>query len=326
MNNRQVIGVIVGAVIIFYVLQKRAIAQTRTRIPGSSGAIRPGSATNRPGILGVNGADSSLINTFANALKSILGVSTDKKTSSGGTGAGGGMSSPSPNSGTAANQGQITNAQINPSLNFGSYVGLNGQLYNIDGQALDDNGRPIPGEFDNSGTGPAGAGINFDNTIATNPLEFGNPNDPGSAMYGVVIPINTPGLVTIPNQSGSGDYIAQLQEAADASSGYPPADASLTALPSTPIGQWVDPNTDYSLSIVPDPSQNPSDGSGTANRTDPGVPPDSMVSDPNSDLGSVGNTFDPTGPTSVDPSLNDYSTGGDVFESTVSDYNTTYGY
>lgn len=261
MDKKTLLFVGGGVLVIYLIYQRRKQEQAYY-------ATQP--LVNRPGTLGTNGPDStmnSIANLFGSALNVIKGLTKNNTTdgkSSGGVGTGSGTGG-SAAGGPGQNQGRLTNTQPNP-VNLGSYVGLDGQLYNKDGQALDDNGNVIAGVYDNSGTGPSGAGINADNTIAANPLTF---TDNTSPMFGVVAPLNT-GALSIPVQpdGGNGSMIQSII-ASSQSSGVPSGSqlAGGSNLPASAIGEsWIPPIPGYA-GLIPDPQITGADESGTANRT-----------------------------------------------------------
>jgi hypothetical protein len=167
-------------------------------------------------------------NPLNNLLKALQDALTGK-----GSGGGLGLGASGSGSGSAASpskSGGVGTGNFNGG-NFGSYV-VAGQLYDANGNGLDENGNIIPGVYDNSGLGPAGAGINFDGSIATNPLEYST---------GAVISLNTPSLdMAVDNvytQNPGGDTQGLLADARASQDNAPPLDPDLTAalLPSTPL-------------------------------------------------------------------------------------------
>lgn len=193
--------------------------------------------------------------------------------------------------------------------NLGTYV-VNGQPYNADGQAIDANGNPIPGVYDNTGLGPAGAGINSDGTIASNPLEISD-----GPLFGTVVALNTSDIAPVSTPSTSG---SDLLAAAYASPDYTPP----------PL-----PSTDLSSAALPDTTGD--DGFGTqdiptAPSSVPSVDPSTFVDDSTPPPVAVDASSDPSVTASVDdssafdPSLYfDPNAGGGTVDTFVDAYGMT---
>jgi hypothetical protein len=184
MKSETKIGVAIlggGAALWYFMQPGKALAAVRrpnTPLVGRSTNRSP--TTGQPITSATLGGLLSLLDKLKGDGKGGGGLSA-------GAGSGGGGTNASGNGRLPGDNGPILPPGLNGG-NFGTYV-VNGQPYDDFGRALDDNGQVMPGIWDNTGMGPAGAGINSDGSIAVNPLTN---EDVSSPYYGTVIPMNDP--------------------------------------------------------------------------------------------------------------------------------------
>lgn len=177
--------------------------------------------------------------TLGSLLSSLLRGITGGSSGGASFGAGAAGSGSTGSGGQTRSSGGLNpNGDVASSGNFGDYV-VNGQVYDANGNALDDNGNIIPGVFDNSGLGPAGAGINANGTLAADPLTI---SDPSSALYGTVVDLNLP-TATNGLQLPTGDSGQDIsgQAAGLSPSGDLPSTSIPTVVPVLASTDYVNP-------------------------------------------------------------------------------------
>ena len=202
MSNGEKIGVVgvLATIGVFWYTSKANAAVLKAPVT----ALKPVTSPTSNGLLGALGK------LAAGLVSGIGGGSGGASSGSGGSsGTGGGPASPK-GSGIPAGPGA-----------FGTYV-INGQPYDANGNAIDENGNIIPGQFDNTGLGPAGAGINADGTLASNPLEF---------TTGAVVPLSAfeGASIFVPSQPAGGDAAGLIADAEASIGGTAPPSSDLSS-------------------------------------------------------------------------------------------------